>query len=275
MIDKKEFLLHSIIRAYIENLEPIGSNQLKSMYDISYSPATIRGYFKKLGDEGYLEQEHASSGRIPTVEALKEYWSAKLNFTIDNVDYKKLKTLAYNMGFGIFIQQIHSNRLRRILNIEETYMILEFGTVVENNFVSEPINNSFAVTIKYTPALYRFLTDMVGIELDDIMNIAKQVGATQLYEELNRYIQKSEFEIINIKTFLKFAVHYDLNEDLIGIFLNGSVMQGIKEGVYFENLLPSGFMGVCHSTKISDQDVKLLVVGELSKDYDYFYRGIV
>ena len=61
MIDKKEFLLQSIIKAYIEHLEPIGSTQLKSMYDITYSPATIRGYFKKLGDEGYLAQEHISS----------------------------------------------------------------------------------------------------------------------------------------------------------------------------------------------------------------------
>ena len=46
MIDKKRVLLQSIIKAYIEHLEPIGSTQLKSMYDITYSPATIRGYFK-------------------------------------------------------------------------------------------------------------------------------------------------------------------------------------------------------------------------------------
>ena len=54
MIDKKEFLLQSIIKAYIEHLEPIGSKELKSMYELDYSPATIRGYFKKLGDEGFL-----------------------------------------------------------------------------------------------------------------------------------------------------------------------------------------------------------------------------
>jgi heat-inducible transcriptional repressor len=275
LIDKKEFLLQSIIRAYIENLEPIGSSQLKSMYDISYSPATIRGYFKKLGDEGYLEQEHISSGRTPTIEALKEYWGEKLDFTIENVDYRRLKTLAHNMGFGVFIQQIHSNKLQRILNIEDVYMILEFNSVNENASVFEAVNDSFAITIKYTPALYRFLNDMIGIELDDILSIAKQVGATQLYDELNRYIQKSEFEVINTKTFLKFAVHYDLDEDVINSFMTGGVMQGLKEGVYFENLLPSGFIGICHNTKISNQNVKLLVVGELSKDYDYFYRGII
>jgi heat-inducible transcriptional repressor len=245
------------------------------MYDISYSPATIRGYFKKLGDEGYLEQEHISSGRTPTIEALKEYWGEKLNFTIENVDYRRLKTLAHNMGFGVFIQQIHSNKLQRILNIEDVYMILEFNSVNENASPFEAVNDSFAITIKYTPALYRFLNDMIGIELDDILSIGKQVGATQLYDELNRYIQKSEFEIINTKTFLKFAVHYDLDEDVINSFMTGGVMQGLKEGVYFENLLPSGFIGVCHNTKISNQNVKLLVVGELSKDYDYFYRGII
>ena len=72
MIDKKEFLLQSIIKAYIEHLEPIGSKELKSMYDLDYSTATIRGYFKKLGDEGFLAQEHISSGRTPTNEALKQ-----------------------------------------------------------------------------------------------------------------------------------------------------------------------------------------------------------
>ena len=261
MIDKKEFLLHSIIRAYIENLEPIGSNQLKSMYDLSFSPATIRGYFKKLGDEGYLEQEHISSGRTPTIEALKEYWRDKLTFELLSVDYENLKILSHNMGLSVFILQLQSKKLQRVLNIENAYMILEF--------------ESFVITVKYTSALYRFLTDMIGLDADDILDVAKQVGATQLYEELNRYLQKSEFGMINIKYFLKFAVRYDLSEDVISRFMHGNVMQNIKEGVYFENLLPSGFMGVCHKTKIGSESVKILVVGELSKDYDYFYRGII
>jgi heat-inducible transcriptional repressor len=261
MIDKKEFLLQSIIRAYIENLEPIGSNQLKSMYDLSFSPATIRGYFKKLGDEGYLEQEHISSGRIPTIEALKEYWREKLNFELLGVDYDNLKTLSHNMGLSVFILQLHSKKLQRVLNIENAYMILEF--------------ESFVITVKYTSALYRFLNDMIGLDADDILDVARQVGATQLYDELNRYLQKSEFGMINIKYFLRFAVKYDLSEDMISRFMHGNVMQNLKEGVYFENLLPSGFMGVCHKTKIGADNVKILVVGELSKDYDYFYRGII
>ena len=261
MINKKEFLLHSIIRAYIQSNEPIGSSQLKSMYDIAYSPATIRGYFKKLGDEGYLAQEHVSSGRTPTIDALKEYWANKLKFELPNVNYERLNILAKNMNMCVFILQMQESTLQRVLNIENTYMILELDT--------------FFVTVEYSDPLFRFINDMVGMSADDMLNVTKQVGATQLYDELKRYIQKNEFRIINLKTFMQFAVHYDVDENLINKFMNGSIMYGLKEDVYFENLLPSGFMGVCHETQIGEDKVKMLVLGELNKDFEYFYKGII
>ena len=116
-MDKKEFLLHSIIKAYIEHLEPIGSSQLKSMYDIAYSPATIRGYFKKLGDEGFLAQEHVSSGRTPTIEALRQYWTNKLNFKLEYVDEKAIAYLSSQIGLSVFIQDQKSDVLKDILNV--------------------------------------------------------------------------------------------------------------------------------------------------------------
>jgi len=260
-LDKKEFLLHSIIRAYIEQCEPIGSSQLKSMYDISYSPATIRGYFKKLGDEGYLAQEHISSGRTPTVTALKEYWQDRLNFDLPSLDYEKLQVLSRNMGLSAFILQYHENKLQRVLNIEDLYMILEF--------------TEFSVTIKYNKALYKFVNDMLNIDLIDILDIAKQVGAMNLHDELSKYIQKREFGIVNIKNFLRIAVHYDLDEKIINEFMQGSIIQDLEEGLYFENLLPSGYIGICHNTFIDKQKVKVLVVGEMNNDYEYFYKGII
>ena len=111
MISKKEFLLDSIIRAYIEHHMPIGSGQLKNMYDISYSPATIRGYFKKLGDEGYLAQEHASSGRTPTTEALKEYWLNRIDKSIEYVNYDNLNILARQIGLSVFLKQVQTQTL--------------------------------------------------------------------------------------------------------------------------------------------------------------------
>jgi heat-inducible transcriptional repressor len=280
MVDKKEFLLHSIIKAYIENLEPIGSSQLKSMYDISYSPATIRGYFKKLGEEGYLAQEHISSGRTPTTEALKEYWIKRLDFELPNIEYDKLVRVAQKMGVTVFIKQQTPDTLHRILNVENVYMILEFykANILDENknkFALTTTDDSYAVSIKFNLAFHNFLTDMIGRTFDEIVEISQQVGASHLHAELSKYVQNNIFEIINTKEFLHLAVNYDLDEKSLNMFLQGDVMLRLKQGIYLDDLLPQGQIGICHDTKVNGTDIKILVVGDLSKDFEYFYKSII
>ena len=279
MFDKKEFLLHSIIKAYIENLEPIGSNALKTMYDISYSPATIRGYFKKLGDEGYLSQEHISSGRTPTTEALKEYWAKRLEFEMPEIDYDKMVKLASRMGLSVFVKQRTTDTLHRILNVDNIYMILEFyktdlSCYGKSNFALTTINDSYAITIKFNGAFYKFLTDMIGQTFDDILDISQQVGARHLHAHLSGYVQNNIFEIVNTKNFLHLAVEHDLDEKDLNLFLHGDVMIKLNQGVYLDSLLPEGQIGICHNTRANETDIKILVVGDLSKDFEYFYKGI-
>jgi len=267
MIDKKEFLLDSIIRAYIEHLEPIGSGQLKSMYDIAYSPATIRGYFKKLGDEGYLAQEHSSSGRTPTTEALKEYWTNRLNMKLGQIDFQRLNILSKQIGVTVFLKEQQVQILNRVLNIENLYLLLEFS--------------SFSITIKYNNPLYRFLTDMCGLEALNILEVSKQIGATDLYTELNKYLFNKDFEVINIKEFLRLCVDYDLEEKYINKILTGKMMNKLENGIYFRGelglnqILPENYMGIAHDIIIENKKYKMLVLGELSKDYEYFYKGII
>ena len=260
MIDKKEFLLQSIIKAYIEHLEPIGSTQLKSMYDITYSPATIRGYFKKLGEEGYLAQEHISSGRTPTTEALKQYWQTKLNFKLKGINLRALEYYASNIGLCVFIKKEKSDVLKDIINVENKYMILEFS--------------SFAISVKYSDALYRFLNDMIELELKDITKVSKDVGAYEVYESIHQTLQNSDFQIFNYKEFLSLALNYDLDEYTINSFLKGQILDELKEGLYFDKLLPPNYIGICNYCKINNEDVKMLVIGELPKDYEYFYEKI-
>ena len=260
MIDKKEFLLQSIIKAYIEHLEPIGSTQLKSMYDITYSPATIRGYFKKLGEEGYLAQEHISSGRTPTTEALKQYWQTKLNFKLKGINLRALEYYASNIGLCVFIKKEKSDVLKDIINVENRYMILEFS--------------SFAISVKYSDALYRFLNDMIGLDLKDITKVSKDVGAYEVYESIHQTLQNSDFQIFNYKEFLTLALNYDLDEYTINSFLKGQILDELKEGLYFDKLLPPNYIGICNYCKINNEDVKMLVIGELPKDYEYFYEKI-
>jgi len=266
MVNKKEFLLNSIIKAYIEHLEPIGSGQLKSMYGISYSPATIRGYFKKLGEEGYLAQEHASSGRTPTTEALKEYWLNRIDKACDIIDYDRLNFTATQVGLAVFLKKQKVQVLKNIKNIENSYMVLDFDT--------------FCITIKYNTALYKFLTDMVSLEVTSILEVSKQVGATELYVELNRYLHNRDFEAINIKEFLSLAINFDFLEEDINLFLSGKIMDNLPDGLYFNDkyglgsILPHQYMAKVDSVTIDGARYKMLVLGQLSKDYEYFYKEI-
>lgn len=260
MVDKKEFLLQSIIKAYIEHLEPIGSTQLKTMYDINYSSATIRGYFKKLGDEGFLAQEHISSGRTPTNEALKQYWRSRLNFDIENIDLNALQYYASEVGLCVFIKKEKMDILENIMNIENKYIILEFS--------------SFVINVKFSDALYRFLSDLVNLHIKDILKMSKDVGAFEIYNSIIQSFQMSDFEIFNYKEFLLLALKYDFDEYTINKYLRGVILEDIKEGLYFEKLLPADYIGVCNYCKINNETAKMLVIGELPKDYEYFYQNI-
>lgn len=259
-MNKKEFLLQQIIKAYLEHLEPIGSTQLKSMYNIDFSPASIRGYFKKLGDEGYLAQEHISSGRIPTVDALREYWQRRLTFELDNINLAKLKKLCRLMNLTVLIKESNENKLQSIHNIEDTFLILDFG--------------DFRISIKYSAAFARFLNDLIGLEITDIVKISNQVGAYEVGIELSRYLRSSGYEIVNIKPLVGILNDYDFEEDEIKRILNGDILDNLVDGLYFEDLLPIGFMGICRECKVENRDAKVLIMGALSTDFIYFYNNL-
>src|SRR6204780_854746 len=66
-------ILHSIVRAYIDTGEPIGSRTISRMRSLALSPATIRNVMADLADNGYLAQPHTSAGRIPTRKAFQDF----------------------------------------------------------------------------------------------------------------------------------------------------------------------------------------------------------
>lgn len=66
-------ILKLIVREYIDNAEPVGSETLEKKHDIGVSPATIRNEMAEMVKLGYLSKPHTSAGRIPTTKALKLY----------------------------------------------------------------------------------------------------------------------------------------------------------------------------------------------------------
>lgn len=66
-------VLHGLVELYLKTGKPIGSQTLQETGFESFSSATIRNYFAKLEEGGYLRQFHTSGGRIPTERAIRAY----------------------------------------------------------------------------------------------------------------------------------------------------------------------------------------------------------
>ncbi|HEY2811643.1 MAG TPA: heat-inducible transcriptional repressor HrcA [Rhabdochlamydiaceae bacterium] len=86
---REKLILFALVELYLKTGKPIGSNTLKDNWFEHLSSATIRNYFAKLEEEGYLKQQHSSGGRIPTELAYRIYAEAHLDQPILGDEEKK------------------------------------------------------------------------------------------------------------------------------------------------------------------------------------------
>jgi heat-inducible transcriptional repressor len=71
MNDRRSQILDLVAETYIHSAHPVASSYVAEKLNVS--SATIRNDFASLEDEGFLQQPHASAGRIPTTLGYKQY----------------------------------------------------------------------------------------------------------------------------------------------------------------------------------------------------------
>ncbi len=71
--EREELVLRTIIDQFISTNEPIGSRNVSSIGPLKMSPATIRNIMADLVDLGFINQPHASAGRVPTDDGYRYY----------------------------------------------------------------------------------------------------------------------------------------------------------------------------------------------------------
>src|ERR1700694_6272998 len=85
-------ILTSIVRAYIDTGEPVGSRTISKRRQNTLSPASIRNVMADLADEGYLSQPHTSAGRVPTEKAFRSYVQSMASHRILSGEVSRLRT---------------------------------------------------------------------------------------------------------------------------------------------------------------------------------------
>ncbi|MGO1950846.1 MAG: heat-inducible transcriptional repressor HrcA, partial [Mycobacteriaceae bacterium] len=70
---RRTAVLRAIVADFISSHEPVGSKTLVERHNLGVSSATVRNDMAVLESEGYIIQQHASSGRIPTEKAYRHF----------------------------------------------------------------------------------------------------------------------------------------------------------------------------------------------------------
>lgn len=258
----QELILKNVVIHYIETPEPIGSSQLKESLELNVSPATIRNYFKKLVAEGYLDQLHSSSGRIPTSMAFKEYWYGQLEKQ-PNVNIEDEKSLIDGSKFfGLYsiVRVENKNKLLNVFNIENKFLLLQF--------------EEGEIVFKYERLLEAFLTQFNGYNLVDLLKVSIDNRVDKLSKKLNELIKTKLFTYNNNELISFSRDNQEWGDTHFKEFFTGDIINRVEDGIYFEHYAPKDHMIVKKSGFIGDIPISIMVVGHMSRDFNRFFSSI-
>ncbi len=258
-MSKKEIILNTLIEEYLKHNAPIGSNELRDKLELDMSPSTIRVYFKKLSMEGILTQLHTSSGRIPTWSALKEYWRERF-YDVDTFRISSIEDFReWIREFDIYcmLQLDDETKLSEIINIEDRFLLIVF--------------EDKSIALRYNEKVERFLQTFIGYDINSVKNISVNVGLYELKRKIEQLLED------NLLLLEKEEVLYDMAKESnfytnIRSFMKTSLFEKLENGVYFEELVPKGYMAVKYDALIDEKEANIFCIGRADRDYREFLR---
>jgi heat-inducible transcriptional repressor len=95
-------IFKSLVEAYVETGEPVGSRTLSRKLSQSLSPATIRNIMADLEDAGLLYSPHTSAGRLPTENGLRYFVNGLLEVgDLSETEKKYLNRMCENSTINL------------------------------------------------------------------------------------------------------------------------------------------------------------------------------
>jgi len=253
---KRDLILNSIIKAYLEENLPIGSMELGSRMPGDIPASTIRVYFKKLSQEGALTQLHVSGGRVPTPATMQRYWKERLEFSKPIILGRKLKFVVRSSNVYCLVNRAQTLKLEEILSVDERYLVLVLG--------------SEALVLSYSEPVARFLPNLIGASVSELENIGAQVGLHELSEKASR--------LKDAKVLLKEGEMcvYEMakasgNPKMVRLFLDPRFPDSLTDGLHFEEILSQGYMAIKQPVRYQGEDAELFCIGGLYTDFERFF----
>jgi len=255
-VSKRDLILDSIIKAYLEENLPIGSSELGLRMPGEIPASTIRVYFKKLSQEGVLTQLHVSGGRVPTDEAMKQYWNNRLRLDQPLKLGDGLKESVDAFGVYCLVLTDAVLQLQEIVNVENRYLLLLFGEE--------------EIVLHYSAPLERFLKSLLGATPKDLEHIGGQVGLHELRQKAGR-VKEAKVLFKRGEMSVYEMAKAQGNPNVFRLFLDASFPDTLTEGLFFEDLVPEGYLAIKQKALYQGENAHLFCLGGLYTDFERFF----
>ena len=206
LTERQQKILASVVESFVRNAEPVGSRTISKRGDIQYSAATVRNEMADLEEMGFLEQPHASAGRIPTNQGYRYY--------VDHlVQPRSLDLADINMIRQYFTKRINEleqafQQIAVIISQLTNYTSIVLGPEVHQSTLKHlqiiPLSDHKAVAIMVTdtghvekrsisvtnPTVLKDLEKLVNLLNDKLSGVALNDVRAKMYSEITRELSK-------------------------------------------------------------------------------------
>ena len=253
--ERKKQILKAIVDAHIEGGGPVGSKYILQNQQLNCSSATIRNEMAELEELGYLEQPHASSGRVPSelgyrfyVDSLIEHYAMTTHEIAQINDLLKAKMgeldqillaashLASNLtnytGIAIKppVSAVSISKFEVIYLESDHYILIAVTSsgTVKSKHVHTAVPISQALAAKLANALNQYLSGLSAhqITLPIIMELEGQMGhdsvlvgqAIKVIYDLLGELDEGEMRVSGIDHLLQYPEYSDVGQlqELLG-----------------------------------------------------------
>jgi len=221
--ERKQKILNTIIKTYLETGEPVGSRTIAKCADLNLSSATIRNEMSDLEEMGYIIQPHTSAGRIPSDKGYRFYVDMMLEnkerevtdmrevlvekaYKLESMLKQMAKLLASNTNYTSMVTKPHYNRtvvkFLQLSEFDETKLLMVImleGNVVKNRIMDTRRTLNKEMVLKLNIVLNTFLQGLglESINMDIIQKLKSQAGeyadlVTTILDEIADAIKEEE-----------------------------------------------------------------------------------
>lgn len=183
--EREKLILIGLVELYLRTGKPVGSHTLQENGFNSLSSATLRNYFNKLEESGFLKQQHSSGGRIPTTLAYKTYAESVIESPL-HLEEKEKKQVKESLSAET--REVHAYLQKTIESLSE----FSLGAV----FLSLPrFDQDFILDVK-----------LINIDSNRLVCIFVTDFGNIVTETLYKTEKLSSFDVKRIEQFFHYKI---------------------------------------------------------------------